>query len=80
MLGAPPLSPPLNRLSDLLLAGTVMNCSFQPHEAHIPFPLQFMIDYNLYGMNYLHLAAVKFRIVGEGDHYMLWCYGVHTCI
>ena len=28
------------RLSDLLLSGAVMNTSFQPHEAHIPFPLQ----------------------------------------
>ena len=28
------------RLSDLLLAGAVMNQVLQPHEAHIPFPLQ----------------------------------------
>lgn len=75
------LSPP-HRVADLLLGGAVMNKMFQPHEAHIPYPLQVMsclllspvppvdellaslqvfIDYNLYGMNLLHAAAVKFR-------------------
>ena len=34
----PPHLPP--RLSDLLLAGAIMNQVLQPHEAHIPFPLQ----------------------------------------
>lgn len=38
-----------------------MNKSYQPHEGHIPFLLQLFIDYNLYGMNLLNLAAVKFR-------------------
>lgn len=38
-----------------------MNRSYQPHEGHIPFLLQLFIDYNLYGMNLLNLAAVKFR-------------------
>lgn len=30
-----------------------MNKSFQPHESHIPYILQFMIDHNLYGMSQL---------------------------
>ncbi|TRY87734.1 hypothetical protein DNTS_031801 [Danionella cerebrum] len=51
----------VKRLSELLQAGAVMNKSFQPHEAHIPFLLQLFIDYNLYGMNLITLAAVKFR-------------------
>ncbi|CAF1556139.1 unnamed protein product, partial [Rotaria sordida] len=34
-------------------AGAVMNQKFQPHEAHVPFNLQFFIDYNLYGMNFI---------------------------
>lgn len=38
-----------------------MNKSYQPHEAHIPYLLQLFIDYNLYGMNLINLAAVKFR-------------------
>lgn len=38
-----------------------MNKFYQPHEAHIPYLLQLFIDYNLYGMNLINLAAVKFR-------------------
>jgi DNA polymerase zeta len=34
---------------------------YQAHEAHIPYILQFMIDYNLYGMNLVNLENVKFR-------------------
>lgn len=49
------------RVCDLLQSGAVMNKSYQPHEGHIPFLLQLFIDYNLYGMNLLNLAAVKFR-------------------
>ncbi len=48
-------------MSELLQGGAVMNKSFQPHEAHIPFLLQFFIDYNLYGMNMISLGAAKFR-------------------
>ncbi|XP_022100801.1 uncharacterized protein LOC110984687 isoform X2 [Acanthaster planci] len=51
----------VKRAVELLQSGAVMNKVFQPHEAHIPFILQFFIDYNLYGMNLIHLAAVKFR-------------------
>ncbi|XP_050053975.1 DNA polymerase zeta catalytic subunit isoform X2 [Aphis gossypii] len=41
--------------------GAICNTIFQPHEAHIPYHLQFMIDYNLHGMNYIKLSAVKYR-------------------
>eukprot|EP00794_Sanderia_malayensis_P000337 gene337-969_t len=51
----------VNRLEELLLNGAIMNRVFQPYEAHIPYLLQFFIDYNLYGMNYIHLSQVKFR-------------------
>lgn len=34
---------------------------FQPHEAHIPFTMQFMIDYNIYGMSMINLRNVKHR-------------------
>jgi DNA polymerase zeta len=34
---------------------------YQPHEAHVPYILQFMIDYNLYGMSNVNLKNVKFR-------------------
>lgn len=50
-------------LSDtiLLQSGNVLGRRFQVFEAHIPYSLQFMIDYSLYGMNYVHYAAAKFR-------------------
>ena len=47
--------------ADLLQAGAVMNASFQPHEAHIPYILQMFLDYNLYGMNLLHTSSCWFR-------------------
>uniref|UniRef100_A0A2H8TGZ7 DNA polymerase n=1 Tax=Melanaphis sacchari TaxID=742174 RepID=A0A2H8TGZ7_9HEMI len=46
---------------DLLQNGAICNTIFQPYEAHIPYHLQFMIDYNLHGMNYIKLSAVKYR-------------------
>ncbi|KAI6658920.1 hypothetical protein LOD99_10895 [Oopsacas minuta] len=52
-------------LADILLTGSVMKTPLQPHEAHIPYQLQFMIDYNLYGMNHIYLAEVQFRFSPE---------------
>ncbi|XP_062857832.1 DNA polymerase zeta catalytic subunit isoform X2 [Trichomycterus rosablanca] len=57
----------VKRVCELLQGGAVMNKCFQPHEAHIPFLLQFFIDYNLYGMNLIHLSAVRFRIHKPAD-------------
>ncbi|CAL8312592.1 unnamed protein product [Lota lota] len=60
----------VKRVCELLCSGAVMNKVYQPHEGHIPFLLQFFIDYNLYGMNLLHLAALKFRtqrLRGQGS-------------
>uniref|UniRef100_A0A4W2FDN9 DNA polymerase zeta catalytic subunit n=1 Tax=Bos indicus x Bos taurus TaxID=30522 RepID=A0A4W2FDN9_BOBOX len=48
-------------ICELLQSGAIMNKFYQPHEAHIPYLLQLFIDYNLYGMNLINLAAVKFR-------------------
>jgi DNA polymerase zeta len=45
----------------LFQSGAILNKIYQPHEAHVPFILQFMIDYNLYGMNLVNLENVKFR-------------------
>ncbi|GAU11518.1 hypothetical protein TSUD_345080 [Trifolium subterraneum] len=42
-------------------AGAVLDKSLQPHESHIPFILQFLVDYNLYGMGHLHLSKIRFR-------------------
>ncbi|CBI36804.3 unnamed protein product, partial [Vitis vinifera] len=51
----------VSRAANLLLGGSVLDKSLQPHESHIPFLLQFLIDYNLYGMGHLHLSKMKFR-------------------
>ncbi|XP_027350096.1 DNA polymerase zeta catalytic subunit-like isoform X2 [Abrus precatorius] len=51
----------VSRAANLLLAGAVLDKSLQPYESHIPFILQFLVDYNLYGMGHLHLSNLKFR-------------------
>lgn len=55
------ITPGCCRVCELLQSGAVMSKSYQPHEAHIPYLLQFFMDYNLYGMNLVNLSAVKFR-------------------
>ncbi|GER55202.1 DNA polymerase [Striga asiatica] len=47
--------------SEELFTGAVLEKTLQPYESHIPFLLQFLIDYNLYGMGLLHVAKVRFR-------------------
>lgn len=54
-------SSPICRVCELLQGGAVMNKVYQPHEGHVPYLLQLFIDFNLYGMNLLNLAAVRFR-------------------
>ncbi|XP_078398731.1 DNA polymerase zeta catalytic subunit isoform X4 [Cetorhinus maximus] len=51
----------VKRVCELLQGGAIMNKSYQPYEAHLPYLLQLFIDHNLYGMNLIQLAAVKFR-------------------
>uniref|UniRef100_A0A669D0K1 DNA polymerase zeta catalytic subunit n=1 Tax=Oreochromis niloticus TaxID=8128 RepID=A0A669D0K1_ORENI len=65
----------VKRVCELLQSGAVMNKSYQPHEGHIPYLLQLFIDYNLYGMNLVNLAAVKFRSSqkkGKGCTFVRW--------
>ncbi|KAK6915579.1 DNA-directed DNA polymerase, family B, multifunctional domain [Dillenia turbinata] len=58
----------------VLQGGDVLGRSLQPHEAHIPFLLQFLIDYNLYGMGHLHLSKIKFRHPVPEVHYRKKAY------
>ncbi|XP_025268899.1 uncharacterized protein LOC105259473 [Camponotus floridanus] len=51
----------IKRTADLLQNGAILNQTLQPYEAHIPYILQFMIDYNLYGMNLINLNNIKYR-------------------
>lgn len=57
----------VRRAANLLQNGAIMDKNFHPHESHVPYILQFMIDYNLYGMSSLHvpLEVVKFRRSNE---------------
>lgn len=59
----------VRRAANLLQSGAILSKNFNPHESHVPYILQFMIDYNLYGMSYLHvpLEIVKFRRQTEED-------------
>ncbi|KAG0198603.1 DNA polymerase zeta [Mortierella sp. GBA30] len=61
-----------NRIVDLMRSGAVMGTQFQPFEAHIPFKLQFFIDYNLYGMGWIELEDALLRneipSPAPGDH------------
>ncbi|KAJ7547009.1 hypothetical protein O6H91_08G065000 [Diphasiastrum complanatum] len=49
------------RISTLLLGGGILNRRFEPHESHIPYLLQFMVDNNLSGMSHIHLSKLIFR-------------------
>ena len=51
----------VRKLSELMLNGNIMNESFQPYESHVPYNLQFLMDFNLFGMNLIYLDSVKFR-------------------
>jgi DNA polymerase zeta len=51
----------IRKLSELLMNGTIMGESFHTFESHVPFNLQFLMDYNLFGMNLLHCDSFKFR-------------------
>ncbi|KAI8060050.1 hypothetical protein BC940DRAFT_371596 [Gongronella butleri] len=46
-----------HRIVEILTKGAIMNATFQPHEAHLSFELQFLLDYNLFGMDWLQLYA-----------------------
>ncbi|KXS22182.1 hypothetical protein M427DRAFT_106570, partial [Gonapodya prolifera JEL478] len=50
-----------SRAADLLASGAIMGRPLQPHESHIPYLLQFLLDHNLFGMDFIHLRNVLFR-------------------
>ncbi|KAG0353539.1 DNA polymerase zeta [Podila minutissima] len=50
-----------SRIVELMRSGAIMATHFQPFEAHVPYKLQFFIDYNLYGMGWLELEDALLR-------------------
>lgn len=67
----------LRKASDLLANGSVMGQVLQPHYGHIPYTLQFMMDYNLQGMSLIHVKAAKFRhpnpkVTYEASQVLFW--------
>eukprot|EP00088_Acartia_fossae_P071157 TRINITY_DN9705_c1_g1_i9.p1 TRINITY_DN9705_c1_g1~~TRINITY_DN9705_c1_g1_i9.p1 ORF type:complete len:582 (-),score=148.17 TRINITY_DN9705_c1_g1_i9:491-2236(-) len=59
----------LKRASEMLANGQILKEVLQPHESHVPFELQFMMDYNLQGMNLIHLKHAVFRQGTLEDEY-----------
>ena len=51
----------MQRLADILRDGSIMGRSMQPYEVHIPYLLQFMADYGLYGCGWVECQSVTFR-------------------
>jgi DNA polymerase zeta len=51
----------MQRLADLLRSGNIMGRKMQPYEVHIPYLLQFMSDYGLYGCGWVECRTVTFR-------------------
>ncbi|PWW73841.1 hypothetical protein C7212DRAFT_359656 [Tuber magnatum] len=49
------------RLAKILQSGGVLSRVFQPHEAHIQYIPQFMIDFNLNGCGFIECDKVLFR-------------------
>jgi DNA polymerase elongation subunit (family B) len=49
-------------MTTLLRNKAVMGTAFRIFESHIPYNLQFFIDYKIYGMGYVNFSAAKFRL------------------
>ncbi|KAJ1926917.1 DNA polymerase zeta [Tieghemiomyces parasiticus] len=54
-------------LAALLQKGTALGTPCEVYEAHIPYILQFMVDFNLYGMRWIHVERSKERPSGPLD-------------
>jgi DNA polymerase zeta len=50
-----------NRIVDTFHSGSLLGHRVQTFHSHLSFPLQFMMDFNLYGMDTIELSQVRFR-------------------
>ena len=55
----------IDRLFDFLTTGTGPNRNLSVYEAHVAFPVQFMMDYNLYGCGLVRCGKVSYRKESE---------------
>ena len=58
----------LKRVVLILESGVINDCVYQPYESHIPYLLHFLIDFNLYGMNFVHCRNPQFRQPLPSNH------------
>lgn len=65
----------IKRAASLFQNGAILGKIFQPHESHVPYVLQFLIDYNLYGMSFLYVPSevVRFRQPFNGKVEVSYC-------
>lgn len=49
------------RIATILQSGKVMGTKLQPYEVHIRYNLQFMLDFNLFGCDFVDFEHVLFR-------------------
>lgn len=45
-------------LSSLLVTGQILQEVYQPYETHLDYMLQFMVDNNLFGMDFLYTNTI----------------------
>ncbi|KAI8587099.1 DNA polymerase zeta catalytic subunit [Geranomyces variabilis] len=50
------------KIVTILQSGTVLGTCFQPYEAHLSYLHQLFIDYDLYGMDFIHFYQARFRL------------------
>lgn len=49
----------IGRANTLLTSGAIMSRKIDTFAAHLPYTLQFLVDYNLYGMDWVQLRKAK---------------------
>lgn len=59
----------VSKCAQLLSTGRVLGKRFQPFQVHIPYLLQFLVDYRLYGMGWLKLQTCAPRPPVLGEQY-----------
>ncbi|KAI1286929.1 DNA polymerase zeta catalytic subunit [Halotydeus destructor] len=72
------------KVIELITQKKIMNREIQPYYAHIPYILQFFIDFNLNGMNFLNVREVRHRgdsaigVTGESKLTKLTCCDIEV--